>query len=254
MFSKLHRMQALGIDIGGSGIKGAVVDTRTGEFVTPRFRIATPQPPVAEAVIRTVKKVISKSGYRGSLLGIGFPGVIRQNLIETAVNLHQSLVGINLADHMGTSGFKRVAVINDADAAGIAEVQLGSARDLRKGTVLMLTVGTGIGSALFIDGKLVPNMEIGHIEYAGQEAESYISERARLQQEWTWEEWGTRFNGYLEYLEHLLQPDLIILGGGGVKYPARFRRYIHPRTPWKLAHFGNKAGIIGAALAACCES
>jgi polyphosphate glucokinase len=236
-------MLALGIDIGGSGIKGAIVDTETGNLVSDRVRISTPTPSNADAVVATIRQLINELRFENGPVGIGFPGVIRENTIYTAANLEKRLSGMNLGP---------VRVINDADAAGFAEMEFGAGKPHRhSGTVLMLTIGTGIGTVLFTNGHLVPNLELGHIEFKKKHAESYVSERARIRKEMSWKKWGKRFGSFLLYLEHLLQPDLIILGGGGVKKPNLFNEYIDIETPWELAGTGNKAGIIGAALAAC---
>lgn len=245
-------MLALGIDIGGSGIKGAVVDSETGAFVSERVRIPTPAPATAEAVLDTLRTLISELGFKEGPVGVGFPGVIRHGTIETAANLEKCLIGLNLAKALGDMEFNQVRVLNDADAAGFAEVELGAGRPyVEEGTVFVLTVGTGIGTALFVDGTLVPNLELGHIEFKKRHAESYLSERARKREAISWKEWGIRFNGFLGYMEDLLRPDLIILGGGGVKNPDNFEQYLNTRTPVEFAKAGNRAGIIGAALSAC---
>ena len=245
-------MLALGIDIGGSGIKGAIVDTETGNLVSDRVRIPTPQPSNADAVVATVRQLINELRFENGPVGIGFPGVIRANTIYTAANLEKCLIGVNLEKRLSGMNLGPVRVINDADAAGFAEMEFGAGKSHRhSGTVLMLTIGTGIGTVLFTNGHLVPNLELGHIEFKKKHAESYVSERARIRKELSWEKWGKRFGSFLLYLEHLLQPDLIILGGGGVKKPKLFDEYIDIETPWELASSGNKAGIIGAALAAC---
>lgn len=245
-------MLALGIDIGGSGIKGAIVDTQTGAFVTERIRIPTPMPPTAEAVLDTLRALINELGFKEGPIGVGFPGVIRHGTIETAANLEKCLIGVNLAHVLSELGFNQVRVLNDADAAGFAEVELGAGRPyLQEGTVFVITVGTGIGTALFVDGKLVPNLELGHIHYKTHHAESYVSQRARKKEGISWEEWGIRFNGFLCYMEDLIRPDLIILGGGGAKRPENFKKYLQTRTPIEFAKAGNRAGIIGAALSAC---
>lgn len=245
-------MLALGIDIGGSGIKGAIVDTEKGCLVSDRIRIPTPVPAHAGDVIKTVREVIAASGFNNGSVGIGFPGVIRQNTILTAANLEDSLIGVNFDKELSDMGFKSVRVINDADAAGFAEMEFGAGKSHRhSGTVLMLTVGTGIGSVLFTNGQLLPNLELGHIQFEKKNAESRVSERARIRKELSWPKWGKRFCRYLRYVESIIQPDLIILGGGGVKKPEAFSEYIDIDTPWVLASSGNKAGIIGAALASC---
>ena len=251
ILSNLDSMLALGIDIGGSGIKGAVVDIASGKFVSERIRIPTPAHPLPEDVTRILGEIVRELKFKEGPIGIGFPGVIRDNRICTAVNLHESLVGFSLTGPLAELGFNRVCVLNDADAAGIAEMEFGAGKPfLARGTVLMITVGTGLGTVMFANGQLVPNLELGHVEYNGHHAESYCSERARIEGGLDWETWGRRFNGFLVYLERLLQPDLIILGGGGVKNPELFEGYLDLQTTWLLAVAGNRAGIIGAAYAA----
>lgn len=246
-------MLALGIDIGGSGIKGAVVDVAKGELVTERLRIATPEGTDAGQLVGILHELVRQIGWKEGPVGIGFPGVIRDNRICSAVNLDDSLVGIHLPDLLADTLSGPVTVLNDADAAGHAEMRYGAGREyLEAGTVLLLTVGTGIGSVMFSKGVLVPNLEIGHVEYKGRDAESFVAERVRKAEDLSWKRWGKRFNGFLAYLEFVLQPDLIILGGGGVKKPEKFRDHITITTPWTLAETGNFAGIIGAAYAAGC--
>ena len=245
-------MLALGIDIGGSGIKGAIVDTGKGKLASDKIRIPTPQPANAQAVISTVRRLIMELGYKSGPVGIGFPGVIRHNTIFTAANLEKCLIGVNFERELADMEVGPVRIINDADAAGFAEMAFGAGKGHRSsGTVLMLTVGTGIGAVMFTNGHLVPNLEFGHIEFEKKHAESHVSERARIKKELSWSKWGKRFGRFLAYLELLVQPDLIILGGGGVKKPKAFAEYIDIDTPWVIASYGNKAGIIGAALAAC---
>ena len=244
-------MLALGIDIGGSGIKGAVINTSKGKLDSDKIRIPTPKPATAEAVTRTVKRLIKELKVKKCPVGIGFPGVIRDNTIHSAVNLHDSLVGVNFAKELSKSVDGTIRVLNDADAAGFAEMRFGQGRPYRKsGSVLMRTGGTGIGTVMFSNGHLVPNLELGHIEFKGKQAETIVSERARIEQDMSWEEWGKLFNEFLAYLEFLLQPSVIILGGGGVKNPELFKEYITIGTPWVSAHSRNKAGMIGAAYAA----
>ena len=244
-------MLSLGIDVGGSGVKGAVVDTEKGLLVTDRLRYPTPPGADAATVVDLLATLIRDLDWKSGPVGIGFPGVIRQGTICTAANFDGSLVGVSLVDRLKEVQDGPVKVINDADAAGCAEMLFGAGRPyLDQGTVLLITVGTGVGTVMFTRGVLVPNLELGHVEYKGHNAESFVSERTRKAEDLSWKRWGSRFNGYLHYLEFLLQPDFIILGGGGVKKPEKFSEQITIRTPWKIAEYGNKAGIVGAALAA----
>ena len=244
-------MLALGIDIGGSGIKGAVVDTAKGRLVTDRIRVATPAGSPASEILDIVRDIATQLEWTKGPVGIGFPGVIRANTICTAVNLHESLVGINPEKELKKHFPGPVRLINDADAAGYAEIRFGAGRNhAETATVLLLTIGTGIGSVLFSRGHLVPNLEMGHVEFKGTNAERIVSERARKEGDLSWKKWGKLFNEYLAHLAFILQPDLIILGGGGVKKAEKFESFIDLATPWTLAEFGNLAGIVGAALAA----
>lgn len=245
------RMLALGIDIGGSGVKGAIVDTETGRLVSPRVRIPTPQKPSIEKLLPVIFELLEELEWNNGPVGIGFPGVIHGSTIRTAVNLHASLIGINLAESIRERIDGAITVLNDADAAGVAEMRFGAGRGFTEdGTVLLLTIGTGIGTVLFSKGHLVPNMELGHIAFDGATAEQHLSERVRKEKGISWKRWGRTLNDFLLYIEFLLQTDLIILGGGGAKKIDKFEEYLKPKTPWKLAHAGNLAGIIGAATAA----
>lgn len=243
-------MRAIGIDIGGSGIKAAVIDVKSGEFLTERLRIPTPHPAKREATLEGVLYLLDELGASHEAVGIGFPGVVRYGNIVTATNLHKSLIGLNFNEEIrgGKDGY--ITVLNDADAAGFAEMRLGAGKEAQDKTVLLITVGTGIGTVMFSSGQLVPNLELGHIEYKGKNAESYVSELTRKSEHLSWKDWGKRFNGYLCYLEKVLSPDLIILGGGGVKNPEKFAHELQIETPFTFAHFGNRAGIVGAAMAA----
>ena len=244
-------MLALGMDIGGSGIKSAIVDTDTGEFVSDRIRTRTPESLSQKQLIGILRDQGAELEWDQGPVGIGFPGVIRKNVIHSAVNLGEPLLGLNLAASLKPFLKGPVRVINDADAAGFAEMRLGAGQEhARSGSVLLLTIGTGIGTVFFHNGLLVPNLEFGHLEIKGRNAEVYVSERARKTEDLSWKEWTRRFNEFLRHIAFLLQPDLIILGGGGVKKAEKFIPYLDIATPWKLARFGNRAGIIGAAAAA----
>lgn len=243
-------MLAMGIDIGGSGIKGAIVDTLKGEIVSERIRIKTPASADAPKILSIVQLILDELEWCDGPVGIGFPGVIRNQKIQTAVNLHPGLVGFDFSKELRTSGDRPVRILNDADAAGFAEMRLGAGKAFNKsGTVLLITVGTGIGTVLFSNGVLVPNLELGHIELNGTDAEKQISDKTRKDSSLGWKEWGKRFNQYLTHMEFITQPDLIIIGGGGAKKPEKFEKYVSILTEWVPAHFGNRAGIIGAAIA-----
>lgn len=241
-------MNVLGIDVGGSGIKGAIVDTKTGELVTERFRLETPQPAHPDAVADTVKKVVDQFGWKGPI-GCGFPAVVRDGFIRTASNISKKWIDVSAAKLFSEVTGNDVKVMNDADVAGIAEMRFGAGRDV-DGSVVMITIGTGLGSALFRNGILFPNTEFGHLKIKGDIAERYAADSVRKREELSWKKWGKRFNNYLEEVEFLLTPDLIILGGGASKKFDRFEDEIKIDTKVVTAELLNEAGIVGAALTA----
>jgi polyphosphate glucokinase len=239
----------LGVDIGGSGVKAAPVDTTTGELMAERQKFETPQPSTPEAVTEVVKKLVTAFSWTGPA-GITFPGVVAGGVIRTAANLDHGWLGVDALKAFGGGSKLPVTVLNDADAAGIAEVTFGAGKGVR-GTVLLLTLGTGIGSALFIDGNLVPNTEFGHIQIRGKEAEKRASEHAREEHDLSWGVWAGRVDEYLSHMEALLSPDLIIIGGGVSKKADKFLpRLTGLRAKIVPAAMLNDAGIVGAALAA----
>jgi len=242
----------LGIDFGGTGIKAAVVDMGTGELLSRRHRLDTPRPSTPEAVAKTIVDLVGQSLTECPIpddapAGMGLPGVIKSGVVMTAANIDKAWVGSSADEIVGQAIGRRVYAINDADAAGLAEVRLGAGRDAR-GTVLMLTVGTGIGSGLFVDGRLVPDTELGHIELHGRDAELRLSGVARERRRMRWKTWATEFNDYIAHLEAYLWPDLIILGGGVSKVMDRYREFLKSRAPIVPAQYRNTSGIIGAAL------
>lgn len=241
-------MRILGIDIGGTGIKGALVDISSGVMQTERLRILTPKPAKPHAVATVVAQLTRKFEWKGAV-GCGFPGVVRRGVTLTAANVHKQWIGLNAAHLFSQATGCGVAIVNDADAAGLAEVSFGAGRNVR-GVVMMVTIGTGLGTALFVDGILVPNTELGHIEIGGQDAELNASDAARQREKLSWEKWATRFDRYLGTLERLFWPDQFILGGGAVKKVDRFLPLLNLRTPVAIAEMGNNAGIVGAAMAA----
>ena len=241
-------MRILGIDIGGTGIKGALVDISTGVMQTERLRIPTPSPAKPHAVAAVVAQLARQLEWKGAI-GCGFPGVVRRGVTLTAANVHKQWIGLNAAHLFSQATGGGVVVVNDADAAGLAEVSFGAGRN-KRGVVMMVTIGTGLGTSLFIDGILVPNTELGHIEIGGQDAELTSSDAARQREKLSWEKWATRFDRYLGTLERLFWPDLFILGGGAVKKAERFMPLLNLRTPAVTAEMGNNAGIVGAAMAA----
>jgi polyphosphate glucokinase len=242
-------MEIFGIDIGGTGIKGSPVDLVNGRLAGERFRLETPEGAKPAAMSKTVADVVAHFNWQGPV-GVGFPAAVRQGVAMTAANISKKWIGTNAEELFSQStGGCPVKVINDADAAGIAEMQFGAGRG-EKGVVLIVTIGTGLGTAVFTDGHLLPNAELGHIEIKGQDAEMAASDAARKRNEMSWEEWAVEFNLYLSTLEKLLWPDLIILGGGVIKKRDRFLPALKLRTRVVPAVLENDAGIVGAALAA----
>lgn len=239
----------LGIDIGGSGIKSALVDTSDGSLVTDRVRVDTPQPATPENVTSALAEMVGDYDYDGPL-GIGFPSVIRHGIVETANNIDPAWIGRKVTDVFEVATGRSMTVVNDADAAALAEARLGAAAGVR-GLVLTLTFGTGIGSGLLVDGRLVPNLELGQIELEGHApAESYFSAKARRRESLDWDEWGARANRYLQHVNLVFSPDLMVIGGGLTKHWDSFCHTLDDSLPTVPATMGNNAGLIGAALAA----
>ena len=241
-------MEILGIDIGGSGIKGAPVDIETGEFTQERYRLATPQPSKPEAVAETVRDVARFFNWEGPV-GCTFPAIVKNGTMYSAANVDDAWIGTNGKALFEETMNLPVHVLNDADAAGIAEMIFGAGRG-HKGVVMMLTLGTGIGSAIFVEGKLVPNLELGHLEVRGKSAEDRASDRVRQEKDLSWEKWGRRLNEYLHRLEYLFSPDLFIIGGGVSKRADKFLPLLELNTEIVPAQLQNDAGIVGAALSA----
>lgn len=236
----------LGIDIGGSGVKGAIVHTKKGKLKTKRYRIPTPQPATPEAVADVIKEIVDHFDWKGPV-GVGFPGVIQQGFARTAANLDDSWIDVNLNKLFSKKTGCKVHVVNDADAAGMAEMKFGSGKDFN-GVALLVTVGTGLGTVAFTNGNLLPNMEMGHILLHGDDAERYASDAARKEDDLNWEDWAGRFNEYLHRMEELLWPDMIIIGGGASKKDDKFLEHLDTKAKVVPARLLNEAGIIGAAL------
>jgi polyphosphate glucokinase len=241
-------VEILGIDIGGSGIKGAPVDIEKGELVKPRHKIATPQPSTPQAMADVVAELMRHFNYQGPI-GITFPGVVQHGVILTAANVDKDWVNMNGEELFAKATGCPVKVLNDADAAGVAEMQFGVGRG-RKGVVIMLTFGTGIGSAIFTDGVLLPNTEFGHVIVRGKDAEHRAAARIRDEKQLSWKKWGKRVNEYLQYMEFLFSPDLFIFGGGVSREFEKFKEYLEVRAEIIPAKLANDAGIVGAAMAA----
>jgi polyphosphate glucokinase len=246
--SRSRSTKRFGIDIGGTGIKGAPVDLRTGELVGERVRILTPQPAVPDAVAAVVKEVVDAFGWNGPV-GCAFPGVVKEGVVRTAANMDERWVDLD-ADALFTETLGMdVHMLNDADAAGLAEVRYGAAKD-RTGVSILVTLGTGLGTALFVDGHLVPNSELGHIEIDGVDAEKLASERARIEQDQSWKKYAKHLDAYLGRIEAYLNPDVIVLGGGGSKKADKFLPLLKRQCEVVPAALLNDAGIVGAAMEA----
>lgn len=244
-------MQIFGVDIGGSGIKGAPVDLDRGDLAQERHKVLTPHPATPDGVADKVREVVEHFGWTGPI-GATFPGVITGGTARTAANVDKSWIGTDIqklvADRIGTGA--PVTVLNDADAAGVAEMHFGAGRG-RRGTVILLTLGTGIGSALFTDGRLVPNTELGHLELHGHDAEKRASSRAKEDEDLTWEHWAHRVQKYLAHVEMLFSPELFIIGGGVSRKSHKFLPLIKGiEAELVPAELQNNAGIVGAAMAA----
>jgi len=241
-------MVILGIDIGGTGIKGAPVDVVRGELVEERFRMRTPTPATPHAVAETVAEVVSHFGWRGQV-GCGFPAVVRHGRVDTAANISNKWIGVDARAMFEATTGCTFTVLNDADVAGMAEMRLGAGRG-RRGVVVVLTLGTGIGSALFVDGALVPNTEFGHLEINGRKAEQWASERVRERRNLSWKKWARRLDTYLKAVHFYTWPELIILGGGVSKRADKYVHLLSVDVEVVPAQLRNEAGIVGAAAAA----
>ncbi|GAB5521917.1 MAG: ROK family protein [Rhodothermales bacterium] len=243
-------MQILGIDIGGSGIKGAPVDLETGELAAERYRIATPKPATPDAVAQTVDKIRKRFNWTGPI-GCAFPARVRNGYTLSAANVDDAWIGTNAEQVFGEVTGSRVHIVNDADAAGVAEMAFGAGKN-QNGKVMMFTFGTGIGSAMFLDQQLLTNFELGHLEFKGMDAEHYAADKIRKDEKLTWKKWAERVQEFFDHVEFLFSPDRIIIGGG-VSKPKRVEKYFkYLSTDGDLvpAELGNEAGIVGAAMSA----
>lgn len=241
--------QSFGIDVGGSGVKGAVVDLETGQIVGERFRLETPQPATPEAVTRTVAEVVRHFGWTGPL-GVTYPGVVVDGVVQTAANVDASWIGAHVAELMTAAlDGQPVTVLNDADAAGLAEQRYGAGRN-QDGVVVLLTFGTGIGSAVIHNGMLLPNTEFGHIEVDGKEAEHRAASSVMERNGWSYGKWTKQVTKVLVAVENAIWPDLFIAGGGISKKADKWVPLLENRTPVVAAELLNTAGIVGAAMAA----
>jgi len=242
-------MEILGIDIGGSGIKGAPVNIKTAELVAERHRIATPKISTPDAVADVISELVKHFDWKNGPIGCTFPAVIKKGVVKTAANIDNSWIGINGEKLIYAKTGCKTLLLNDADAAGIAEMEFGAGKD-NKGVVIIHTFGTGIGSAIFVNGQLVPNTEFGRLEIRCQEAEQLASARNRTDEGLKWKTWAWRVNEFLARMEALFWPDLFIIGGGISRKHEKFLHLLETRADIVPAQMLNQAGIIGAAIAA----
>ncbi|CAL8898324.1 polyphosphate--glucose phosphotransferase [Kocuria varians] len=244
----------IGIDIGGTGTKGGIVDLTTGQLVGERFRIPTPQPATPEAVADVVRQIVDELQSRpeapepDSHVGIVFPAIIKNGVALSAANVDKSWINTDVDALMTRTLGREVEALNDADGAGLAEAHYGAGRG-KEGLVMVITLGTGIGSAMILNGQLVPNAELGHLEIDGYDAETRASAAAREREQLPWKKWAKkRLQRYFEHVEFLFTPDLFVIGGGVSKNSDRFLPHLELRTPVEIAALRNNAGIVGAAL------
>jgi polyphosphate glucokinase len=243
---------AIGVDVGGSGIKVGAVDTATGQLVAPRIRVVTPQPSTPDAVVRSIARLVKRAAAGldpNTIVGVGVPCVVIDGVTKTAANIDPGWIGFDAGSALGKVLKRPVHVLNDADAAGLAEMRFGAGAG-KDGVVLMLTLGTGVGSALFNDGRLVPNTELGHMEIRGRDAERRSAAAARTRRGLSWKAWTADLDEHLHAIDRILWPGLFILGGGVSKRADRFIPRLTVRPPVVPATLENDAGIVGAALAA----
>ncbi len=237
----------LGIDVGGTGMKAAIVNTFTGQFVTEKYKMGTPEPKDPEAISGAIKQLMDHFEWQGPI-GCGFPAIIRRGKTASAANINRAWLNFPAEEYISERVGQQCFLVNDADAAGIAEMAFGQGRGV-DGTVILLTLGTGIGSGIFVDGKLVPNTEMGHLKWHNFEiAEHHVSNRARERHDLDWRTWGTALNEYLEHINFLFSPAMIILGGGVSKKFDLYEEYLTVDTVLKRASLMNNAGITGAAM------
>lgn len=241
-------MQILGIDIGGTGIKGAIVDTTTGDLLTEKFRLPTPRPAVPEEVAKVVHQIVDHFNWKGEV-GAGFPTPLSHGKCLSGGNLHPDWKGVQADELFKSVTGLEFTVINDADAAAEAEMHFGAGKG-KDGLVAVITLGTGIGSGLFFNGTLIPNSELGHVSYKGEPFEKYAADSIRKKEDLSYTKWGKRLNKYFKHIELILSPDLFIIGGGASKKMDRFKDEIKIRTRLIPAENKNEAGIIGAAVGA----
>ncbi|ULE32919.1 polyphosphate--glucose phosphotransferase [Mycobacterium sp. IDR2000157661] len=241
--------RGFGVDVGGSGVKGGIVDLETGQLVGERFKLLTPQPATPDAVAKTIAEVVAHFGWEGPL-GVTYPGVVTEGVVRTAANVDKDWIGANAVEVIGGAlNGQRVTVLNDADAAGLAEEKYGAGRE-NTGVIVLLTFGTGIGSAVIHNGVLLPNTEFGHIEVGGKEAEHRAASSVKERKDWSYQRWTVEVTKVLVAIENAIWPDLFIAGGGISRKADKWIPLLKNRTPVVAAALQNTAGIVGAAMAA----
>lgn len=241
--------RGFGVDVGGSGVKGGIVDLETGQLIGDRFKLPTPQPATPEAVAETIAEVVKHFGWEGRL-GVTYPGVVTDGIVRTAANVDKGWIGVNAREVIGAAlGGRHVTVLNDADAAGLAEEKFGAGQD-HTGVIVLLTFGTGIGSAVIHNGALLPNTEFGHLEVGGKEAEHRAASSVKERKDWSYERWTEEVSKVLVAIENAIWPDLFIAGGGISRKADKWIPMLTNRTPVVAAALQNSAGIVGAAMAA----
>ncbi|HWT47853.1 MAG TPA: ROK family protein [Mycobacterium sp.] len=241
--------RGFGVDVGGSGIKGGIVDMDTGLLIGDRIKLLTPQPATPSSVAKTIAEVVNRFGWTGPL-GVTYPGVVTHGVVQTAANVDKSWIGTNARDIISAElDGQDVTILNDADAAGLAEQRYGAGRD-QSGLVVLLTFGTGIGSAVIHNGTLIPNTEFGHLEVGGKEAEQRAASSVKERNNWTYEKWAKQVTRVLVAIENTIWPDLFIAGGGISRQADNWLPLLENRTPVVAAALENTAGIVGAAMAA----
>ena len=244
--SKKKLQNVFGIDVGGSGIKGGVVDLELGELITERYRIPTPKPATPKAVASVVRQLVDHFSWEGPV-GVAIPSIVRHGVVHSAANIDKAWLGEDAVKRFSKALDRPVNVLNDADAAGLAELHYGHARDYADGVVILLTLGTGIGSAIFVEGELLPNTELGHLEFHGSAAEHWASAKVREDEKLSWKVWAGRVNEYLAHLEFLFSPDVFIIGGGVSRRSGQFFPYLKTSARIIAADLENHAGVVGAA-------
>lgn len=242
-------MDVLGIDVGGTGIKSNIVNIESGEYVAEKLKIKTPSPADPESIIDCLKTIVTNFNWEGKKIGIGFPSIVRNGLSLSATNIDKAFINYPINASFSEALQCDVTVVNDADAAGLAEMTYGKGKGV-KGLVIFITLGTGIGSGMFYNGVLVPNSELGHLLYKKSVFEKYASNNARETKKMSWKKWGGELNTYLNHLNRLFSPDMILLGGGVSKYYDIFNKHLNVTgTIVDVSEMKNDAGIVGAAMA-----